>query len=140
MDSTRHSSQPWSILSLAHPGTSQWVSSGTLTALIADELAVCLSGLMHASCAGPFPVLSLMVGGVVVRLVPDSSTGNGTSTNMSIINEERVMVAASVTFLSGIFQVGKYMCVCPHACICISVNRWLVTGLPLCFLPEESQK
>uniref|UniRef100_A0A8B9D7G6 Solute carrier family 26 member 3 n=1 Tax=Anser cygnoides TaxID=8845 RepID=A0A8B9D7G6_ANSCY len=53
-------------------------SSGTLTALIADELAVCLSGLI---------------------------TGNGTSTNMSIINEERVMVAASVTFLSGIFQL-----------------------------------
>ncbi|NXI69320.1 S26A3 protein, partial [Anseranas semipalmata] len=55
--------------------------------------------------AGPFPILSLMVGGAVIRLVPDDSAGNGTSTNMSIINEERVMVAASVTFLSGIFQV-----------------------------------
>ncbi|XP_010183859.1 PREDICTED: chloride anion exchanger [Mesitornis unicolor] len=54
---------------------------------------------------GPFPVLSLMVGGVVVRLVPDDSTGNGTSTNISAINEERVMVAASVTFLSGVFQL-----------------------------------
>lgn len=65
---------------------------------------------MHALCAGPFPVLSLMVGGVVVRLVPDSSPGNDTSTNTSNIDEERVMVAASVTFLSGIIQVGKYMC------------------------------
>ncbi|KAK4829145.1 hypothetical protein QYF61_002360 [Mycteria americana] len=53
---------------------------------------------------GPFPVLSLMVGGAVVRLVPDDSAGNGTSTNISAINEERVMVAASVTFLSGVFQ------------------------------------
>ncbi|PKU40263.1 chloride anion exchanger [Limosa lapponica baueri] len=54
---------------------------------------------------GPFPVLSLMVGGVVVRLVPDVSAGNGTSTNMSAIDEERVMVAATVTFLSGVFQL-----------------------------------
>ncbi|KAF2981414.1 hypothetical protein EK904_002966 [Melospiza melodia maxima] len=53
---------------------------------------------------GPFPVLSLMVGGVVTRLVPDDSTGNGNSTNTSAINDERVMVAASVTFLSGVIQ------------------------------------
>ncbi|XP_010121608.1 PREDICTED: chloride anion exchanger [Chlamydotis macqueenii] len=54
---------------------------------------------------GPFPVLSLMVGGAVVRLVPDESAGNSTSTNTSAIDAERVMVAASVTFLSGIFQL-----------------------------------
>ncbi|NWY14339.1 S26A3 protein, partial [Aphelocoma coerulescens] len=54
---------------------------------------------------GPFPVLSLMVGGVVTRLVPDDSIGNGNSTNISAINDERVMVAASVTFLSGIIQL-----------------------------------
>ncbi|XP_059703321.1 chloride anion exchanger [Haemorhous mexicanus] len=54
---------------------------------------------------GPFPVLSLMVGGVVTRLVPDDSTGNGNSTNTSAIDDERVMVAASVTFLSGIVQL-----------------------------------
>nr|XP_030147860.3 chloride anion exchanger isoform X4 [Taeniopygia guttata] len=54
---------------------------------------------------GPFPVLSLMVGGVVTRLVPDNSTGNGNSTNTSAINDERVMVAASVTFLSGVIQL-----------------------------------
>ncbi|GAB0175764.1 chloride anion exchanger [Grus japonensis] len=53
---------------------------------------------------GPFPVLSLMVGAAVIRLVPDESDGNVTSLNMSAINEERVMVAASVTFLSGVFQ------------------------------------
>ncbi|NXW96523.1 S26A3 protein, partial [Larus smithsonianus] len=54
---------------------------------------------------GPFPVLSLMVGGVVVRLVPDDSAANSTSTNISLIDERRVMVAASVTFLSGVFQL-----------------------------------
>ncbi|NWS23816.1 S26A3 protein, partial [Polioptila caerulea] len=54
---------------------------------------------------GPFPVLSLMVGGVVTRLVPDDSTGNGNFTNTSAINDERVMVAASVTFLSGVVQL-----------------------------------
>ncbi|NWS88124.1 S26A3 protein, partial [Toxostoma redivivum] len=54
---------------------------------------------------GPFPVLSLMVGGVVTRLVPDDSTGNSNSTNTSTIDNERVMVAASVTFLSGIIQL-----------------------------------
>ncbi|NXM90743.1 S26A3 protein, partial [Oenanthe oenanthe] len=54
---------------------------------------------------GPFPVLSLMVGGVVTRLVPDDSTGTGNSTNTSAIDNERVMVAASVTFLSGVFQL-----------------------------------
>ncbi|XP_056369509.1 chloride anion exchanger [Oenanthe melanoleuca] len=54
---------------------------------------------------GPFPVLSLMVGGVVTRLVPDDNTGTGNSTNTSAIDNERVMVAASVTFLSGVFQL-----------------------------------
>ncbi|NWT77537.1 S26A3 protein, partial [Lanius ludovicianus] len=54
---------------------------------------------------GPFPVLSIMVGGVVTRLVPDDSIGNGNSTNISAINDERVMVAASVTFLSGVVQL-----------------------------------
>ena len=54
---------------------------------------------------GPFPVLSLMVGGVVTRLVPDGAAGNGTAVNTSAIDEQRVMVAASVTFLSGIFQL-----------------------------------
>ncbi|XP_066176361.1 chloride anion exchanger [Sylvia atricapilla] len=54
---------------------------------------------------GPFPVLSLMVGGVVTRLVPDGSIGDGNSTNTSAIDDARVMVAASVTFLSGVVQL-----------------------------------
>ncbi|XP_062437872.1 chloride anion exchanger [Rhea pennata] len=54
---------------------------------------------------GPFPVLSLMVGGAVVRLIPDDFAINGTVVNTSKLNEERVLVAASVTFLSGILQL-----------------------------------
>ncbi|NXG53443.1 S26A3 protein, partial [Psilopogon haemacephalus] len=54
---------------------------------------------------GPFPVLSLMVGAVVVRLVPDDMTENGIALNISTINEMRVTVAASVTFLAGVFQL-----------------------------------
>ncbi|NXN90472.1 S26A3 protein, partial [Bombycilla garrulus] len=54
---------------------------------------------------GPFPVLSLMVGAVVTRLVPDDSFTNGNYTNTTAIDNERVIVAASVTFLSGVIQL-----------------------------------
>ncbi|KAM3924381.1 chloride anion exchanger-like [Leptodactylus fuscus] len=48
---------------------------------------------------GPFPVLSLMVGTAVLRLYPDND-------NDPQLNEKRVMVAASVTVLAGIFQLA----------------------------------
>lgn len=50
--------------------------------------------------AGSFPVLSLMIGAVVTRLVPDDE-----SIDLTLINQQRVMVASSMTFLVGIFQV-----------------------------------
>ncbi|NXK02751.1 S26A3 protein, partial [Herpetotheres cachinnans] len=75
---------------------------------------------------GPFPVLSLMVGGAVIRLVPDDSAGNGTSTNISAINEERVMVAASVTFLSGVFQL--LLGVLQFGFIVIYLSQSLISG------------
>ncbi|NXK17223.1 S26A3 protein, partial [Arenaria interpres] len=75
---------------------------------------------------GPFPVLSLMVGGVVVRLVPDDSAGNGTSTNMSAIDQERVMVAATVTFLSGVFQL--LLGVLQFGFIVIYLSQPLISG------------
>ncbi|XP_019364946.1 PREDICTED: chloride anion exchanger [Gavialis gangeticus] len=53
---------------------------------------------------GPFPVLSLMVGDLVTRLVPDE-LGNSTLTNVSSIDEQKVTVAASITVLAGIFQL-----------------------------------
>ncbi|NXL94800.1 S26A3 protein, partial [Alectura lathami] len=76
-----------------------------LYAAFFPALVYFIFGTSRHISVGPFPVLSLMVGGVVTRLVPDGSAGNGTSTNTSAIDEQRVMVAASVTFLSGIFQL-----------------------------------
>ncbi|XP_069621141.1 chloride anion exchanger-like [Ranitomeya imitator] len=61
--------------------------------------------------AGPFPVVSLMVGSVVARLVPgdgDMGSGNSTisnSTSEDLINEKRIIVAASLTFLVGLIQL-----------------------------------
>ncbi|XP_023774385.1 chloride anion exchanger isoform X2 [Cyanistes caeruleus] len=75
---------------------------------------------------GPFPVLSLMVGEVVTRLVPDDSTGNGNSTNTSAINDERVMVAASVTFLSGIVQL--LLGILQFGFIVIYLSQSLISG------------
>ncbi|XP_072921399.1 chloride anion exchanger-like [Hemitrygon akajei] len=57
---------------------------------------------------GPFPVVSLMVGTVVERMVTDDSLGaNSTIFPADMSKEERqVWVAGSVTFLSGIFQLA----------------------------------
>lgn len=56
--------------------------------------------------AGSFPVLSLMVGAVVTRLVPeDGPPANITSFEGLTPDQQRVLVASSVTFLMGIFQV-----------------------------------
>uniref|UniRef100_A0A8C7T721 STAS domain-containing protein n=1 Tax=Oncorhynchus mykiss TaxID=8022 RepID=A0A8C7T721_ONCMY len=54
-----------------------------------------------------FPVLSLMVGAVVTRLVPDEGPPvNITGFEGLTSDEQRVMVAASVTFLMGIMQLA----------------------------------
>ncbi|XP_078391617.1 chloride anion exchanger-like [Cetorhinus maximus] len=57
---------------------------------------------------GPFPVVSLMVGTVVNRLVTDGDTGvNSTLFPADMSKEDRqVWVAASVTILTGIFQLA----------------------------------
>lgn len=56
--------------------------------------------------AGSFPVLSLMVGAVVTRLVPDNGPpANITGFENLTMDQQRVLVASSMTFLMGIFQV-----------------------------------
>ncbi|MGH0128621.1 UNVERIFIED_CONTAM: hypothetical protein FKN15_058450 [Acipenser sinensis] len=55
---------------------------------------------------GPFPVLSLMVGSVVTKLVPDATGPSANSTEEMSIEEKLVIVAASVSFLVRIFQLG----------------------------------
>ncbi|XP_049749018.1 chloride anion exchanger [Elephas maximus indicus] len=59
---------------------------------------------------GPFPVLSMMVGAVVVRIVPDISESavevpNNSTSNGTTLDEQRVLVAAAITVLSGIIQL-----------------------------------
>ncbi|XP_060886428.1 chloride anion exchanger-like [Labrus mixtus] len=56
---------------------------------------------------GSFPVLSLMVGDVVTRLVPeDGPAANITGFYNLTMDQQRVIVASSVTFLMGIFQLA----------------------------------
>lgn len=66
--------------------------------------------------AGTFAVISLMIGGVVVREAPDSmftiQALNGTSTNTTVFidtearDARRVHVAVVLTTLVGVIQVG----------------------------------
>ncbi|XP_061618867.1 chloride anion exchanger-like isoform X3 [Phyllopteryx taeniolatus] len=57
--------------------------------------------------AGPFPVLCLMIGSSVTRLVPDESPpANITGFEGLTKDEQRVLVASSVTFLVGIMQLA----------------------------------
>uniref|UniRef100_A0A8C2HGZ1 Solute carrier family 26 member 3, tandem duplicate 2 n=1 Tax=Cyprinus carpio TaxID=7962 RepID=A0A8C2HGZ1_CYPCA len=56
---------------------------------------------------GAFPVLSLMVGAVVTRLVPDEGLpANITAFEGLTKDEQRILVSASLTFLVGLFQLG----------------------------------
>lgn len=59
-----------------------------------------------------------MVGAVVVRLTPSESTAalelsNSSMSNDSSADEYKVMVAATVTILSGIIQVSTFSCDLP---------------------------
>uniref|UniRef100_A0A7N5P7V9 Solute carrier family 26 member 5 n=1 Tax=Ailuropoda melanoleuca TaxID=9646 RepID=A0A7N5P7V9_AILME len=76
---------------------------------------------------GPFAVISLMIGGVAVRLVPDDivipggvNATNGTEARDAL----RVKVAMSVTLLSGIIQLG----VCRFGFVAIYLTEPLVRG------------
>uniref|UniRef100_A0A673CK21 Solute carrier family 26 member 3 n=1 Tax=Sphaeramia orbicularis TaxID=375764 RepID=A0A673CK21_9TELE len=57
---------------------------------------------------GSFPVLSLMVGAVVIRLIPDEGVPlvNLTTSGNLTLDQQRVLVASSVTFLMGVFQLA----------------------------------
>ncbi|XP_072418538.1 chloride anion exchanger-like [Chiloscyllium punctatum] len=71
-------------------------------------LTYCILGTSKHLSVGPFPVLSLMVGTVVNRLVTDGNTAVNSTlfpTDMSI-EDRQVWVASSVTLLAGIFQLA----------------------------------
>ncbi|XP_017517563.3 chloride anion exchanger isoform X2 [Manis javanica] len=80
---------------------------------------------------GPFPVLSMMVGAVVLRLVPTTSTMsldifNSSMSNDSSTDEYKVMVAATVTVLSGIIQL--VMGVLQFGFVVIYLSESLISG------------
>ncbi|XP_007907887.1 chloride anion exchanger isoform X2 [Callorhinchus milii] len=70
-----------------------------------------LFGTSKHLSVGPFPVVSLMVGTVVDRLVVDGvAGGNSTIFPEGMSDEDRkVWVATSVTYLAGIFQTLEYI-------------------------------
>uniref|UniRef100_A0A2K5NT01 Solute carrier family 26 member 3 n=1 Tax=Cercocebus atys TaxID=9531 RepID=A0A2K5NT01_CERAT len=59
--------------------------------------------------AGPFPILSMMVGAATVRLAQNfpgnTGSSNNSTSNSSSLDDYKVTVAASVTVLSGVIQV-----------------------------------
>ncbi|XP_061816683.1 chloride anion exchanger-like [Nerophis lumbriciformis] len=79
-------------------------SYGLYTAFF-PVLAYFFLGTSKHISVGSFPVLSLMVGAVVTRLVPeDGPPANITDFEGLSQDHQRVLVASSVTFLMGIFQ------------------------------------
>ncbi|KAM4711723.1 chloride anion exchanger-like [Anableps anableps] len=76
---------------------------------------------------GSFPVLSLMVGAVVTRLVPeDGPPANITDFEGLTQDQQRVLVASSMTFLMGIFQLA--MGVLQVGFIVVYLSDTLVSG------------
>ncbi|KAG7236845.1 hypothetical protein INR49_000223 [Caranx melampygus] len=79
---------------------------GLYTAFFPMLTYLVLGTSRHIS-VGSFPVLSLMVGAVVNRLVPEEGApANITGFEDLTPEQQRVLVASSVTFLMGIFQLA----------------------------------
>ncbi|XP_061815030.1 chloride anion exchanger-like [Nerophis lumbriciformis] len=79
---------------------------GLFSAFFPVVLYFFLGTSRHIS-VGPFPVLCLMIGSVVTRLVPDEGPpANITGFEGLTKDEQRVLVASSVTFLAGIMQLA----------------------------------
>uniref|UniRef100_A0A668A952 Solute carrier family 26 member 3 n=1 Tax=Myripristis murdjan TaxID=586833 RepID=A0A668A952_9TELE len=77
---------------------------------------------------GSFPVLSLMVGQVVLRLVPGDGKPPANITGFEGLSEDhqRVLVASSLTFLMGIFQLA--MGVLQVGFVVVYLSDTLVSG------------
>uniref|UniRef100_A0A8C1HQI0 Solute carrier family 26 member 3 n=1 Tax=Cyprinus carpio carpio TaxID=630221 RepID=A0A8C1HQI0_CYPCA len=78
---------------------------GLYTAFFPAIIYFFLGTSRHLS-VGAFPILSLMVGAVVTRLVPDGGPpANITGFEGLSMEQQRVLVASSVTFVMGAFQL-----------------------------------
>ncbi|XP_061053607.1 prestin isoform X2 [Eubalaena glacialis] len=89
----------------------------------------CFFGTSRHISIGPFAVISLMIGGVAVRLVPDDMVipGGVNATNGTEARDAlRVKVAMSVTLLSGIIQFC--LGVCRFGFVAIYLTEPLVRG------------
>ncbi|KAG7269666.1 hypothetical protein CRUP_019055 [Coryphaenoides rupestris] len=90
-------------------GTSRHISVGKLSRLTPKTTALTSAA---PSDEGAFPVLSLMVGAVVLTWVPESDpAANNTMINNPMFpgytpTQQRVIVASSLTFMVGLFQLG----------------------------------
>ncbi|XP_069569310.1 chloride anion exchanger-like [Brachyistius frenatus] len=101
-------------------------SYGLYTAFFPVLMYFFLGTSRHIS-VGSFPVLSLMVGAVVTRLVPDvGPPANITAFEGLSQDQQRVLVASSVTFLMGIFQLG--MGILQVGFIVVYLSDTLVSG------------
>ncbi|OWK06689.1 SLC26A5 [Cervus elaphus hippelaphus] len=123
-------------------GTSRHISIGLAFAMLAavppvfglyssfyPVIMYCFFGTSRHISIGPFAVISLMIGGVAVRLVPDDivipggvNATNGTEARDAL----RVKVAMSVTLLSGIIQFC--LGVCRFGFVAIYLTEPLVRG------------
>ncbi|KAG8508485.1 Pendrin, partial [Galemys pyrenaicus] len=81
--------------------------------LLSDIISGVSTGLV-GTLQGPFPVVSLMVGSVVLSLAPDEdfviSSSNGTAFNATAIDfaardAARVLIASTLTLLVGVIQL-----------------------------------
>ncbi|XP_056311615.1 solute carrier family 26 member 3 [Danio aesculapii] len=78
---------------------------GLYTAFFPAIIYFFLGTSRHLS-VGAFPILSLMVGAVVTRLAPDEGPSvNITGFEGLSLKQQRVLIASSVTFLMGAFQL-----------------------------------
>ncbi|XP_034382703.1 chloride anion exchanger-like [Cyclopterus lumpus] len=101
-------------------------SYGLYTAFFPMLTYFFLGSSRHIS-VGSFPVLSLMVGAVVTRLVPeDGPPANITGFEGLTQDQQRVLVASSMTFLMGIFQLA--MGVLQVGFIVVYMSDTLVSG------------
>ncbi|XP_038594299.1 chloride anion exchanger-like [Micropterus salmoides] len=101
-------------------------SYGLYTAFFPMLIYFFLGTSRHLS-VGSFPVLSLMVGAVVIRLVPeDGPPANITGFEGLSQDQQRVLVASSFTFLMGIFQLA--MGVLQVGFIVVYLSDTLVSG------------
>ncbi|EPY80808.1 pendrin, partial [Camelus ferus] len=81
--------------------------------LLSDIISGVSTGLV-GTLQGPFPVVSLMVGSVVLSMAPDEhfliTSSNGTALNTTVIDSvardtTRVLIASTLTLLVGIIQL-----------------------------------